>query len=360
MFFPEFKLERYFARYEFTAERLLCCSDIQGWSMGDVLALADDECRGLWEGLTLGYTESAGHPLLRREIAGLYGLEAEDILTFAGAEEAILAALSVLLGPGDHALVTWPGYQSLHEVARHSGADVERLELREEDGWRLPALRLRPNTKLVVVNFPHNPTGAVLTRPELDELLALPVRVFSDEVYRGLEYGPTLPAAASLSESALSLGVMSKAYGMAGLRIGWLACRDRALLRRIAAFKDYTTICSSAPAEILALIALRAGDRVLARNRALVERNLKLVDELFARHPDRLRWVRPQAGCIGFPRLLRGDVEEFCRELVERESTLLLPGSVYDFPGQHFRLGYGRADLAAGLERLERQVAKLP
>jgi len=362
LFFPEFKLERYFARYEFTAERLLCCSDIEGWSMADVLALADEECRALWEGLTLGYTESTGHPLLRREIARLYGLEAEDILTFAGAEEAILAALSALLGPGDHALVTWPGYQSLHEVARATGAEVERLELREQEGWRLPEPRLKPNTRLVVVNFPHNPTGAVLTREELDYLLALPVTIFSDEVYRGLEYGPTLPAAASLSETALSLGVMSKAYGMAGLRIGWLACRDRALLRRIATFKDYTTICSSAPAEILALIALRAHERVLARNRALVEANLRLVDDFFARHADRLGWVRPQAGCIGFPRLLRDNVEDFCRQLVERESTLLLPGSVYDFPGQHFRLGYGRTDLAAGLERLARflQVVKPP
>lgn len=354
MFFPDFKLERYFARYEFTAERLLCCSDLQGWPMAEVLALADDECRALWDGLTLGYTESAGHPLLRAEIARLYGLAAEDVLTFAGAEEAILAALSVLLGPGDHALVTWPGYQSLHEVARATGAEVERLELREEDSWRLPRVPLRANTKLVVINFPHNPTGAVLTRRELDELLALPVRVFSDEVYRGLEYGPTLPAAASLADSALSLGVMSKAYGMAGLRIGWLACRDRALLKKIAAFKDYTTICCSAPAEILALIALRANDRVLARNRALVEANLRRVDDFFARHADRVSWVRPQAGCIGFPRLLRDDVEEFCRALVERESTLLLPGSVYDFPGQHFRLGYGRTDLAAGLERLAR------
>lgn len=320
--------------------------------MADLLAMADDECRGLWEDLTLGYTESTGHPLLRQEIARLYGVQADDVLTFAGAEEAILAALSVVLGPGDHALVTWPGYQSLHEVARATGAEVERIVLREDQGWGLPDFRLKSNTKLVVVNFPHNPTGSVLTREQFDRLTALRVRVFFDEVYRGLEYGPPHPPACQVSETALTLGVMSKAYGLAGLRIGWLACRDRNLLQKIAAFKDYTTICSSAPSEILALIALRNHQRIVAENLAFVQTNLALVDQFLARHADRLSWVRPQAGCIGFPRLLQGDVEVFCQQLVEQKSTLLLPGSVYDHPGNHFRLGYGRTDLAEGLERL--------
>ena len=325
--------------------------------MADLLAMADGECRELWENLSLGYTESAGHPLLRQEIARLYGLQADDVLTFAGAEEAILAALSVLLGPGDHALVTWPGYQSLHEVARATGAEVERIVLREEEGWSLPDFRLNPNTKLVVVNFPHNPTGSVLSREQFDHLTALPVRVFFDEVYRGLEYGPPQPPACQHSDTALTLGVMSKAYGLAGLRIGWLACRDRALLQRIAAFKDYTTICSSAPSEILALIALRNHRQIVTENLAFVQANLGLVDQFLARHADRLRWVRPQAGCIGFPRLLQGDVDAFCQQLVERKSTLLLPGSVYDHPGNHFRLGYGRTDLAEGLQRLEEFLA---
>ncbi|HEV8281450.1 MAG TPA: aminotransferase class I/II-fold pyridoxal phosphate-dependent enzyme, partial [Candidatus Limnocylindrales bacterium] len=134
----EFALERYFARWEFAVDHLLCASDVQAMAVADLLALADEETRSLWDGLTLGYTESTGHPLLRREIASLYeGLAADDVLVFAGAEEAIFCLANVMLGPGDHAIVTWPGYQSLYEVARATAADVTLHELREESGWAI-------------------------------------------------------------------------------------------------------------------------------------------------------------------------------------------------------------------------------
>ncbi|MBZ4414874.1 aminotransferase class I/II-fold pyridoxal phosphate-dependent enzyme [Myxococcus sp. RHSTA-1-4] len=365
---PDFKLERYFARWEFAAPYLLCSSDIEGWRMAELLALAGPDARARWEGLTLGYTESPGLPALRQEIAALYpGLSEDDVLTFAGAEEAVFVLMNVLLGPGDHAIVTWPGYQSLHEVARATGADVTRLELREEDGWALDmdALRraLRPDTRLLVVNFPHNPTGALPDRATFDALCALAeergIHLLSDEVYRLLEYDArdTLPAAAERFPRGISLGVMSKAFGLAGLRVGWLACRDAEVLRRCMAFKDYTTICNSAPSEVLALIALRAKERVLARSRELLASNLALLDAFFARHADTFRWVRPRAGSVAFPRLLRDTpVARFTQDLVEREGVLLLPGDVYDFPGNHFRLGLGRANLPDALSRLERYV----
>src|SRR6478735_10423665 len=160
----EFALERYFARWEFAAEFLLCASDVQAYPMAELLALADDETRALWDGLELGYTESTGHPLLRREIAALYEtIEPDEVLTFAGAEEAVFCLANVLLGPGDHAIVTWPAYQSLYEVGRAAGADVTLHELHESDGWAIDLDRLRaqvtPATRLIVVNTPHNPTG---------------------------------------------------------------------------------------------------------------------------------------------------------------------------------------------------------
>lgn len=367
---PDFKLERYFARWEFSAPYLLCSSDIEGWRMQDLLALADPDARACWEGLTLGYTESAGLPALREAIAELYpGLDAGDVLTFAGAQEAIFVLMNALLGPGDHALVTWPGYQSLHEVARAAGAEVTLLRLREEDGWRLDldAVRraMQPNTRLLVINFPHNPTGAQLDRADFDALCELAeergVFLFSDEVYRFLEYDARdrLPTAAERIARGVSLGVMSKAFGLAGLRVGWIACRDAELRRRCAAFKDYTTICNSAPSEVLSLIALRARDQVLARSRALVARNLALLDDFFARHAARFRWVRPRAGSVAFPRLLgEAPVADFARALVEREGVLLLPGGVYDFPGNHFRLGLGRENLPEALGRLTRFCAE--
>ncbi|WPB77477.1 aminotransferase class I/II-fold pyridoxal phosphate-dependent enzyme [Archangium violaceum] len=363
---PDFKLERYFAKWEFNAPYLLCSSDIEGWRMSELLALADEDGRERWERLSLGYTESTGLPALREEIARLYpGLEPRHVLTFGGAQEAIFVLTNVLLGPGDHAVVTWPGYQSLYEVARATGAEVSLLRLREEDGWTLDleALKreLRPHTKLLVVNFPHNPTGALPDAATWKGLFALAeergIHVLSDEVYRLLEYDPkdTLPAAAELSARGVSLGVMSKAFGLAGLRVGWLASRDTALLERCAAYKDYTTLCNAAPSEVLALIALRARERVLARSRELLSRNLAMLDDFFTRRADTFRWVRPASGSVAFPKLLKDmPVADFCQQLVETEGVLLLPGDVYDFPGNHFRLGLGRTNMPDALARLER------
>ena len=295
----DFELERYFARWEFSARWVLCASDVQGYPMADLLALADDEALRLWGDLRLGYTESTGHPLLRHEIASLYdAVEPDEVLTFAGAEEAIFCLLNVLLGSGDHAIVTWPGYQSLYEVARAAGADVTLHELRLDDGWALDLDLLRrqvtPATRLIVVNAPHNPTGMLPDRATYDRLVAIAAEagayLLMDEVYRGLEFAPAdqLPAGADALATGISIGVMSKSFAMAGLRIGWLASHDRDLLARVAAFKDYTTICSSGPSEILAIIGLRAREQVLARSRGLVLTNLAHLDDFFERWPDTL------------------------------------------------------------------------
>ena len=366
----DFALERYFARWEFAVEHLLCASDVEGMSMAEVLALADPEARALWDGLALGYTESTGHPLLRREIASLYATaDADDVLVFAGAEEAIFCLVNVMLGPGDHAIVTWPGYQSLDEVARAAGADVTLHGLREEDGWALDLDRLRADvtsaTRLIVVNAPHNPTGMLPDRATFEGLTAIAADagayLLVDEVYRDLESDPSerLPAAIDALDGGISLGVMSKSFAMAGLRIGWLATHDRDLLARCAAFKDYTTICSAAPSEILALIGLRARDQVLARSRAIVGTNLDRLDAFFEDWADRFTWVRPRAGPVGFPRLTVPGVsiDDWAAGLVEAEGVLLLPGSQFGFGGNHFRVGFGRTDLPVAVERLEAYAA---
>ena len=367
----DFALERYFARWEFSVEHLLCASDVQGLPMSELLALADDETRALWDGLTLGYAESSGHPLLRREIAAMYdGLAPEDVLVFAGAEEGIFCLVNVLLGPGDHAVVTWPGYQSLYEIARATGADVTLHELREEAGWALDLDVLRgqvtPATRLIVVNAPHNPTGMLPDRSTFDGLVAIAEEagayLLLDEVYRFLEFddGDRLPAAADATERGVSLGVMSKSFALAGLRIGWLATRDRDLLERCASFKDYTTICASAPSEILAIIGLRARETVLDRSRGIVAANMERLDAFFDEWADRFTWVRPRGGSIGFPRLTVPGVgiDDWAAGLVETEGVLLLPGSQFGFGGNHFRLGFGRTDLPEALERLEGYAAR--
>ena len=363
----DFTLERYFARWEFAARYVLCASDVQPCTLAELLSLADDDSRRRWEKLSLGYTESLGLPVLRDEIARLYrGLTADDVITFAGAEEGIFLAMHALLAPGDHAVVVWPSYQSLYEVARSIGASVTLVRL-DPKAWSLDvdavAAAMRPNTRVIVINSPHSPTGAQLAGDQLARLIAIAelhgATLFSDEVYRFLEHGaPALFPAAECSERAMSLGVMSKAFGLAGIRIGWLATRDAAARKRIAALKDYTTICSSAPSEILALIGLRARSHLVERARAIIDANLALLDDFFQRQGERFAWVRPAAGSVCFPRLLDGDIEPFTAELVEREGVLLLPAAQFGYSGNHFRLGYGRADMPAALERLESFISR--
>ena len=362
----DFALERYFARWEFHVRHVLCASDVEPLPLADLVALADDETRRLWETLRLGYTESAGHPLLRAEIARLYETAtSEDVLTFTGAEEGIFLAMHALLSAGDHAIVAWPAYQSLYEVARSVGAAVSLVPL-DDRGWGLDPDRLlaelRPNTRAIVVNFPHSPTGALLSRDAFAYLTreaeTRGITLFSDEVYRYLEFDDTtrLPAAVDLGQRLLSLGVMSKSFALAGLRVGWIATHDRDLLNRMNRLKDYTTICGSAPSEILALMALRAREQVIARSREIIQRNLPLLDGFFGRHETRFSWVRPRAGSVGFPRLCTnapGAVDDFCARLVKREGVLLLPGSQFEHPGNHFRIGFGRADMPEALEKLE-------
>jgi aspartate/methionine/tyrosine aminotransferase len=358
----EFKLERYFARWEFAVKHVLCASDVEPISMHELLEMADDDGRRRWESLSLGYTESLGLPALRDEIAGLYsGLTRDDIITFAGAEEGVFLTMHAVLQPGDHAVVVTPAYQSLYEVARSIGATVTHVPLNPKD-WSLDvdavAASMQPKTKLIVFNTPHSPTGAQIGGDQLARLISIAelhgAHLFADEVYRFLEHSaPVLAPAASVSERAISLGVMSKAFGMAGARIGWIATRDRDVLARVAPLKDYTTICSAAPSEVLSLIALRAKDRLVARSLDIIKSNLPLLDHFFARNSKLFRWVRPRAGSVCFPEFLGGDVDEFAARLVEKEGVLILPASQFRCSGNNFRLGYGRRDMAEALEKLE-------
>lgn len=364
MHIADFKLERYFAKYEFAVDFVLCGSDCESMTIADLLALepgAEERFMNHW----LGYTESPGSPSLRAEISNLYQeMPAGNILVHTGAEEAIFLFMQAVLEPGDHVIVQWPCYQSLAEVARSMGCGVSRWEAREEADWEPEVDELQrlltSKTRALVINSPHNPTGGLLSRGAFDRVVDLADReqivLFSDEVYRGTEHEPDqqLPAACDVSANAVSLGVMSKTYGLPGLRIGWVATANQDILSGMAALKDYTTICSSAPSEFLAEVALRHRGEIVERNLGLIRENLELVEGLLARHGDRLSWSRPRAAPIAFPRLLNGDVEDFCHRLVTREGVLLLPGTLYDHPGNHFRIGYGRKNLQEGLARLER------
>ena len=362
---PRFDLERYFARHEFTAKRLLCSSDCESVTINELLKL---EHGGLaaFLNMPLGYTEAEGNPGLRREISRLYKrIKPDGVLVHAGAEEAIFTFLNVVLSPGDHAVVVHPCYQSLFEVAKGVGAEISLWTASEHNDWlfELDDLKkmLRPNTKAVVVNSPHNPTGSFLDSPTASGLVELSEErgflIFSDEVYRFLEFDDNQEATSicDLTRNAISLGVMSKSFGLAGLRIGWVASQNTDVLHRMAGFKDYLTICNSGPSEFLALTALRNKDLLLERNMRIIRNNLRLLDEFFAKWPDLVSWIRPQAGPIGFPAWKGpGTADEFCNSLLEKTGTLLLPGSMYgqDFKN-NFRLGFGRRNMPEALASLD-------
>jgi aspartate/methionine/tyrosine aminotransferase len=367
---PDFQLEVFFSRWEFAAKHVLTASDAQSMSLGELLAMGRDEDREAFERITLGYVPTWGGDELRQAIAATYlNLRPEDVLAFAGAQEGIFWLLQEA-GPGDHVLLTVPGYQSIESLALATGAEVTGLALRPENGWVLDLDRLkrdlRPNTRLVAVNFPHNPSGAVPDHATFKALVDLcearGIRLFCDEVHRGLELDPArrLTQAADLSPMAVSLHVTSKSYGLAGLRVGWLASRDRALLARLERRKHYTSISNSGPSEFLATLALRHGEAIQARNREIIRRNLPLFDAFFARWPELFEWERPQGGCICFPRYKGTEgVEAFCRDLVEQAGVLLAPGSLFrsslaDTPTDRFRVGVGRSNPESALEAIQR------
>lgn len=366
----DFALERYFARWEFAVRHVLCASDVESLALDELLALADDDARRRWSGLRLGYTESLGLPALREEIAQLHeGASAHDVITFAGAEEGVYLSMHALLQPGDHAVVVTPAYQSLYEVARSIGADVTLVPLKSSD-WSLDIdavlAAMGSRTRVVAVNFPHSPTGAQLARGDFERLVATVAargaHLFSDEVYRLLEHDPAsrLPTGASLSDRAISLGVMSKAFGLAGLRIGWIVSRDARLRGRLAALKDYTSLCNSAPGEVLALIGLRAREQLVARSLGIIRANLAVVRDFAARNARWFEWVPPRAGSVCFPRLRHADADPLAERLAGEEGVLILPGSQFDYSPRHFRLGLGRRDMPEALGRFESFVAANP
>jgi aspartate/methionine/tyrosine aminotransferase len=359
-----FKLERFFARYEFNAPYMLASSDCESLAVADLLAYEPDAAERL-HALWLGYTETEGHPELRQAISQLYQtVTPEQVLVHTGAEEAIFTFLNGLFGPDDHLIVHFPGYQSQYSVAEAIGCRVTRWKTSAANQWALDLdfleQHIRPETRAIIVNTPHNPTGYQMSHTTQQQLVDIARRhnlvLFSDEVYRGLEYSPEdqLPAACDLYENAVSLGVLSKTYGLAGLRIGWVASRNPQIIQAMIEIKDYTTICNSAPSELLATTALRHHDALARRNLAIIHNNLPLLEDFFTRYTALFSWVRPQAGPIAFPRLITGQrVERFCRDLVDAQGVMLVPGSTFDDDNDHFRIGFGRANMPEALARLE-------
>jgi hypothetical protein len=370
---PPFNLEVFLAEWEFASPFHMAASDIETLPLNQLLEKASPQEQKLWQSLQLGYTETWGMPKLRETIAQTYkNISLNNILCFSGAEEGLFALFHVLLSPHDHVIVPTPNYQSSEtiplSICQCSGIP---MEYSPSSGWSLNTQHIidaiKPNTKLIALNSPHNPTGFIIPENQLLDIISVArkhnISILSDEVYRGVEQNPshTTTQIADLYEQGFSLNVMSKAYGLPGLRIGWIASQNTKILQKLEQFKHYLSICNSAPSEILALIALNNRHSIIKDNQKLIKDNLSLLKTLLAEFPELIQWHTPLGGCIAFPLYNGPDTtEEFCQKLREHSGILLLPPSVYQsqlntLQPQHFRIGFGRgASFKEGIKAMHK------
>ncbi len=365
---PTFQLEHYLGLHEHKATISLCSSGLESMGLEELLALADAKGLALWEQLRLGYSQPQGLPALRHEISRQYAcLSPEQVAVFSGAAEGILCTLSGMLDRADHTVVIRPCYQSLESIPA-SRCQVSAVELDETNRWQLDAERvvaaIRPNTKIIVFNFPNNPTGALPNWDTMDALIQIArqrgIYLFSDEVYRLMEIDPAtrLPAIADCYERGISVSSMSKPYGLPGLRIGWVATQAPEVLQATSGIKHYASICPNSASEVLAFMALRAKEQILQRNQAIMTANLSVMDSFFKAQA-LFEWTAPLGGCIGFPKLLTGEaIDRFALRLLEEEQVLILPGTLYGNPNNRFRISFGQKTMKEGLTRFEHFIRK--
>ncbi len=363
-----FKLERYFAKYEFSTKYLLSSSDCDGFAMNDLLSCANSDELKLWDELKLGYTDSKGHTLLREAISPYYNNAPIDDIIMGSPGELNYITMNVLLKPEDHIISISPSYQSLYEIAKTIGCEISYWKPNPEN-WKFEISDLekliKSNTKLIIINFPHNPTGSYLTKSELLKIIDIAKKqdcyLFSDEMYHKLMIGnmEELPPVYTLYDKGISLWGTSKSFGMAGLRTGWIASKDKNLINGIESYKDYLSICNSAPSEILSIIALNHLDVFLQKNIRKIKKNIELFNALVNKHPEFFKFIPPEAGSTAFVKLnIRKSALEFSEHLVQEAGIMTLPSEMFEFEGKYIRIGFGRENTEECLEHLDRFIIK--
>ena len=364
-----FATEHFFAQYEFTTPHQLCNSDCETITVNELLVMANVPLAELGE-LTLGYTESQGNPKLREAIAADYATaSAEEIIILGTPVEGIYLAARALLNPGDEVIVLSPAYDALINLFEHvvGAANVKKWPFRPTTtGWSLDfaelAQLITPQTRLLVVNFPHNPTGYLLTSGQLNQLTSFAEQndlwLFYDEMYHGLVHSGTLPipSAADVSQRVVVLSGLSKTYGLPGLRTGWLVIQDEELRHNVMNWKFYTSICPPAPSEFLALAAWRVREQLRQKNIAQIEHNLALAEAFFARWPDLFDWKRPLAGSVSLVKMNIPSVTAFATQMANEAGILIHPATTLGSDDQHMRMGFGRAAFGDALNQFERYL----
>ena len=363
-----FALERWMTTYEMNVQFDIAESGILPMSMGELLGLMPqaerDEALARLLAMPLNYSEACGTLALRSAIAATYPATTPDqILVTTGAIEANYLLFHTLLKPGDHVVAVHPAYQQLHSVPQAIGCNVSLWELRDEGGFHYDLDDLRqlvtPQTKLIIVNTPHNPTGAMLSEEQLREIYALAeandAYLLCDEAYRWLDIpggDPFAPPARSLGAHGISVGTLSKPFGLPGLRIGWVAATDD-VISACWSMRDYISLSPGKLSDALAVIAIENRDAIIARNQPIIEQNLVTALDWFAAQADVATWSPPRGGLLALMRFdLPIDSLTLANRLAEEYSVMLAPGSAFGYES-HLRLGLGQDPeiFAEGLRR---------
>jgi aspartate/methionine/tyrosine aminotransferase len=366
-----FSTEHFYAQYEFTTPYPLCNSDCETLTVEDLLKMANVSMEQLGK-LSLGYTESLGNPKLRELISEAYTtVKPDEVIMLGTPVEGIYLVAQAVLNPGDEVIVLSPAYDSLINAFEHVAgtSNIRKWEfIPGNTRWELDFAQLRkmvsPKTKMLVVNFPHNPTGYLPTQAQMDELADIVEQnnmiLFCDEMYFGLIHSGTqeIKSAIDITKRAIILSGLSKTYGLPGLRTGWLIVKDKEIRENIINWKFYTSLCPPAPSEFLAMVAWKVRNQLRDRSIVQIEHNLQLADGFFQRWADLFTWRKPMAGSVALVGMNVISVTKFADELAEKAGVLIQPALTLGANDQHLRMGFGRAIFGEGLERLEAYLVK--
>jgi len=354
-----FLLDIWLDQHEHNIEFNLGASTGPTWTVKDLLALADDETRHRFLNHKLVYSRPAGADGLREAIAEMQGVPAEAVQVVTGASEAILALMWLAAEPGANVILPLPGYTTFSALPESLGLETRFYRLRRESGFRIDLDEIKrladAKTKLILINSPHNPTGATVSDDELESLHAFTagrgIQLVVDEVYHPIYHERPAKSAARLPHATV-IADLSKAFSISGVRTGWMIEHDAARREQYWTARTYFTITNSTTGEILSEIAVRKRDVVLGKAQEVASRNLKLLERFMAEHRDVLGWIPPRGGMTAFPWLVSGEnARPFCQAAAER-GVLLAPGDCFDTP-EYFRLGFAASgeNFSRALER---------
>jgi aspartate/methionine/tyrosine aminotransferase len=359
-----FLLDAWLDQYEHGIEFNLGASTGPTWTVNDILALADDETRHRFLHHKLVYGRPAGADTLREAIAEMQGVPVDAVQVMTGASEALVAMMWLVNDAGANVILPLPGFTTFSALPESLGIETRFYRVRRENQFRIDVDEIErladSNTKLILVNCPHSPTGATISDADMEALHSFTaergIQLVSDEVYHPIYHGRKTTSAARLPHATV-IHDLSKAFSIAGVRTGWMIEHDPQRRQHYWTARAYFSICNGTTGEMLAEIAIRHRDLILGKTQETATRNLQLLDRFMSEHRDVLGWIRPQGGMTAFPWLVSGeDARPFCQAAADR-GILLAPGDCFEVPS-HFRLGFAAAgeEFPRALERLAELV----